>query len=40
MLALSAGAVEYSDCITAEGVRLPPMSVLDMTLNSLMVRLQ
>ena len=35
-----AGAVEYIDCISAEGVRLPQMSVLDMTLNYLMVRHQ
>ena len=35
-----AGAVEYTDCITAEGYGRPPTSVLDMTLNNLMVRFQ
>ena len=41
-LAQSARAVEYADCISAEGVRPPPllMSVQDMTLNNLMVRVQ
>ena len=29
-----AEAVKYTDCIIAEGVRPPPVSVLDMTLNS------
>ena len=40
-IAHSAGAVEYTDCFSAEGVRLPfvSMSVLDMTLNNLMMRL-
>ena len=36
-----ARAAEYSDYIPAEGrVKTPPTSVLDMTLNNLMVRLQ
>ena len=35
----SAGAVEYTDCIYSEGKSLPT-SVLDMTLNNLMRRLQ
>ena len=35
-----AGSVEYTDCISAEGLDHPPMSVLDMTLNSLMARSQ
>ena len=40
-LAPSAGTVECSDCISAAGLSLPtPMSVLDMILNNLMVRLQ
>ena len=34
-----AGAVECTDCV-CRGIRLPPMSALDMTLNNLMVRLQ
>ena len=34
-----AGTVEYTDCISAEGKTSPP-SVLDMTLNNLMMRLQ
>ncbi len=38
--AQSAEAVEYTDCTFAEGYDPPPMSVLDMTLNSLMVRFQ
>ena len=38
-MAQSAGAVEYTDCISAKGKTLP-MSVLDMTLNNVMVRLQ
>ena len=37
-VAQSAVAVEYTDCTSAEGYP-PPMSVLDMTLNSLMVGL-
>ena len=37
--AQSAGAVEYTDCTSAEG-KTPPLSVLDMTQNNLMVRLQ
>ena len=41
LLAQLAGAVEYTDCFSAEGVRPPPpTSVLDMTLNNLMVRFQ
>ena len=37
-IAQLAGAVEYTNCTSAEGVRPPPsMSVLDMTLNNLMV---
>ena len=37
----SAGAVEYTDCISAESKTPPsPMSVLDKTLNNLMMRLQ
>ena len=39
-LAQSVEAVEYTDCISAEGVRPPLMSVQDMTLNNIMVRLQ
>ena len=39
-LAQSAGAVEYTDCFSAEGYDPPPTSVLDMTLNNLMVRFQ
>ena len=40
-LTAGAGAVEYTDCISAEG--LDPAyrkSILDMTLKNLMVRLQ
>ena len=33
-----AGAVEYTNCTSAEGY--PPMSVLDLTQNDLMVRFQ
>ena len=36
----SARAVEYTDCISADGVRNPQMSVQDMTLNNLMVGFQ
>ena len=38
-IAQSAGAVEYTDCFSAEG-KTPPhsMSVLNMTRNNLMVR--
>ena len=32
----SSGAVEYTDCTSAD----PPASVLDMTLNNLMVKFQ
>ena len=32
-IAQSAGAVEYTECTSAEGIRLPSMSVLIMTLN-------
>ena len=39
VVAQSAGAVEYTDCISVEGYE-PLTSVLDMTLNSLMVRFQ
>ena len=41
-IAQLAGAVEYTDYFTAEEPDLPnhPMSVLVMTLNNLMVRLQ
>ena len=39
-LVLSACAVEYTDCINAVALEQPPTSVLDMTLNNLMVRLQ
>ena len=35
MLALSAGAVEFTDCISAS--KTCPTGVLDMTLNHLMV---
>ena len=38
-LAKSPGRVEYTDCFSTEG-KTPPTSVLDMTLNNLMVRLQ
>ena len=38
-IAQSAGVVEYTDCFSAEG-KPPPTSVLDMTLNNLMVRFQ
>ena len=34
------GAVEYTDCTFAAGWDPPPTSVLDMTLNNLMVRFQ
>ena len=39
-LAQSAGALEYTDCFSAEGYDPPPppINVLDMTLNYLMVR--
>ena len=39
LVAQSAGAAEYNDCISAEGKTLPKR-VLDMTLNNLMVMLQ
>ena len=38
-VALSAGAVEYTDCFSADGLDLPT-SVLDMTQNNPMVRFQ
>ena len=38
-IAQSAGAVEYTDCTSAERID-PPMSALNMTLNYLMVRFQ
>ena len=37
-IAHSAGAVEYTNCISAESKTLSATSVLDMTLNNLMVR--
>ena len=37
--ALSAGAVEYTNCFSAKG-KTPSTSILDMTLNNLMVRFQ
>ena len=42
LLALSAEAVEYTNYFFSEGQDPPPppMSVLDMTLNNLMVRFQ
>ena len=40
LLAQSAGALEYTDCFSAERLDPHPMSVLDMTLNNLIVRLQ
>ena len=33
-MARSAGAVEYTACISAYGVRLPPTIVLDMKLST------
>ena len=39
-IAQSAGVVEYTNCTSAEGVTLPTTSVLDVTLNNLMVRIQ
>ena len=39
-LAQLAGAVEYTNCTSSEGYDPPPTSVLDMTLNNLMVRFQ
>ena len=39
IFAPSAGAVEYTDCLSAERLG-PPMSVLDMTLNNLRVSFQ
>ena len=36
-LSQSAGAVEYTDCTSAED-KIPPMSVLNMTQNNLMVK--
>ena len=39
-IAQSAGAVEYPDCFSADGQDCPLTSVLDMTLNNLMVRFQ
>ena len=37
-LAQLAGAVEYNNCTSAEVVKLPLRTVLDMTLNNLMMR--
>ena len=34
-----AGIVEYTGCISADGYDPPPMSVLVMTLNNLMMRI-
>ena len=39
-IAQSAGAVEYTDCISAEGWYPHPTSVLDMIPNNLMMRFQ
>ena len=39
-VAQSTGAVEYTDCFSAEGIDPPTTSVLDMTLNNLMVKFQ
>ena len=39
-IAQSAGAVDYTNCFSAGGKTPHPTSVLDMTLNNLMVRLQ
>ena len=39
-MAQSAGAVEYTDCTSVEGLDNPPMSDQDTVLNNLMVRLQ
>ena len=36
----SAEATEYTDRNTAEGLDLPKTGILDMTLNSLMMRLR
>ena len=36
----SAGVVEYIDCLSANGKTLPTMSVLDMTLDIMLVRFQ
>ena len=38
--AQSAGSVEYTDCISTERWNPPPTSILDTTLNNLMVRFQ
>ena len=41
LVAQAAGAVEYTDCFSAEGLPSDSeKSVLDMTLDNLMVRLQ
>ena len=40
LIAQLAGAVEYTVCISTERYDALPNSVLDMTLNNLMVRLQ
>ena len=39
-VAQSAGAVEYTDCTSAEEIRLPTNKCPDMTLNKLLVRFQ
>ena len=38
-IAQSAGAVEYTNCTSAEG-KNPPLSVFDMALNNLMMKFQ
>ena len=40
LVAQSTGAVEYTDYFSAEGKTPPSMSVLDVTLNNLVVRFQ
>ena len=40
LLIHSAEAAEYTDCISAERWNSPPTSVLDMTLNNLIVSFQ
>ena len=37
-LVKSAEGIEYNDCISGEGKTQPPISVLDMTQNHLMVK--
>ena len=38
-MAQLAGVVEYTDCISADGVRRPSKSVLDRILNNLILRI-